>query len=179
MKWEQEDIVEYLVDSYCLHWKKYHEYQRNDNDVDSSYESAQLDYIFDLLKTITGGSPTDVADMIDEQLEGIITFDPQDNPELLKPYLGKSFYAAQDIYYCSYSDLLSTYDEDDATFLLQEVFGVDQFENEDRVYIPKGTKMTLISTGQNDASGWPVFEIHGFEFDFAGDAFKLKSMKED
>ena len=179
MKWEKEDIVEYLINDYCTHFNKYHHFQDNDDEVDANWESAVCDYIFDLLQKITEGSPTDVADMIDNVLEGVFEFDPQSDPALLKPYVGRSFYAAQDIYYCSYSDLLSTYDEDDATFLLQEVFGVDQFENEDRVYIPKGTKMTLISTGQNDASGWPVFEIHGFEFDFAGDAFKLKPCKEE
>ena len=172
MKWEKEDIVEYLVDSYCLHWEKYHKYQRNDNDVDSSYESAQLDYIFNLLQTITGGSPTDVADMIDEQLEGIITFDPQDNPELLKHYLGKSFYAAQDIYYCSIRDLEGLFDEEYIDILAEEVFDINSYTNE--VSIVKGTKMTLISAGADSPSGWPTFEVHGFEFDFAGDPFKLK-----
>lgn len=174
MKWEEEDIVEYLINDYCLHFNKYHQYLSNDNEVDSSYESAQLDYIFDLLQTITGGSPTDVADKIDERLEGVFEFDPQADPELLKPYIGKSFYAAQDISYFSVNDLYGTYDEDDINILLEEVLDVDPYN--DIVSIVKGTKMTYIG---NDDNGWPVFDIHGFEFDFAGEPFKLKPVKED
>lgn len=172
MKWEKEDIVEYLINSYCLHYNKYHDYQKNDNQVDADYESAQLDYIFDLIKTITGGSPTDVADMIDEKLEGIILFDPQDNPELLKKYIGQSFFAAQDIVYCSINDLNGMYDEEDLNILAEEVLDINSYTDE--VSIVKGTKMTYIANNDN---GWPIFEIHGFEFDFAGDAFKLKPIK--
>lgn len=177
--WNQQEFVDYLINDYCLHHKKYHHYQDNDNEVDMNYESGILDYIFDLIKTITGGTPTSVADMIDDKLEGVFSFDPNMDPSYLKAYVGKSFFAAQDIGYCSYSDLLSTYDEDDSAEILSNVMSVEHRDNTDYCYIPKGTKMTLISEGQKDGSGWPIFEIHGYEFDFAGAPFKLKPVKED
>lgn len=169
MKWEKEDIVEYLIQDYCTHFKNYHHFQENDNEVDANWESAVCDYIFDLLQKITDGSPTDVADMIDNVLEGVIVFDPQDNPDLLKKYIGQSFYAAEDIYYSAYRDLYNSFDEVDINYLMDEVLEMNV--HDDTVYIPKGTKMTYRG---DDANGWPVFDIHGFDFDFAGDAFKLK-----
>ena len=174
MKWEYEDIIESLQNDYVLHYKNRQHYLENDNEVDADWEGAVCDYIFDKLQEITGGTPTDVADVLQDMIDGVFVFNPQDHIELLKQYIGKSFYAAQDIYYCSYFDLLGSYDEEDVSIMLEEIFSVSHIDNEDMVYIPKGTKMTLISVGDPKASGWPTFEIHGEEFDFAGDPFKLK-----
>lgn len=171
MKWEQEDIVEYLVNDYCRHFKNREKYLRNDNQVDADWEAAVTDYIFSLLKTITQGSDNDVVTMLDEKLEGVFVFDPQDNPKFYKVEVNKDYFAAQDIYYCSINDLEGTFDEEDIDILAEEVLDINPYLGE--VYIPKGTRMTYLGSDPT-ASGWPTFSIHGFEFDFAGDPFKLK-----
>lgn len=166
MKWEQEDIVEYLINNYVLHWKNYKHYQANDDEDDARYESAKLDYIFDLLHTITGGSPTDIADMIDPYLEeGMIEFNPQTSVNTLE--VGTKVCVMHDIPYADYDSFCSMFDDDDLDELLNEVIDVGS----DMVYIPKGTYMTYKGCNIN---GWPTFEVHGFEFDFAGDPFKIK-----
>ena len=172
MKWEQEDIVEYLVNDYCRHFENREKYLKNDNQVDADWEAAVTDYIFSLLKTITQGSDNDVATMLDEKLEGVFVFDPQDNPKFYKVKVNKDYFAAQDIYYCSIEDLYGSFTEEEIDFLNEdEILDINSYSNE--VYIPKGTRMTYLGSDPT-ASGWPTFSIHGFEFDFAGDPFKLK-----
>lgn len=172
MKWEQEDIVEYLINDYILHYKNYHHHQDNDNEVDATYESAKCDYIFDLLKTITGGTPTDVADMIDDKMEGCLLFNPLDNPYTYGLRVGTKVCVCQDILYSDYNSFCSMFDEDDLNFLLQEAVEVAG----DNVYIPKGTYMIFKGRGE-DAGGWPVFELKGFDLDFGGDPIKIKVVK--
>lgn len=171
-KWTVDEVIKYLKDDYCRHYRNREKFLVNDNEVDADYESAQCDYIINLLKTLTEKSLNDIAEDLDELLEGVFIFDPQERVELLRQYEGKSFYAAQDILYCFSNDLSGLFDEDDIDYLLKEVLSINEYTGE--VYIPKGTKMTLISVGGDTPSGWPTFEIHGEEFDFAGDAFKLK-----
>lgn len=171
MKWEQEDIIEFLIDSYCSHYNHYHHFQRNDDEVDMAYESAICDYIFETLQTITGGTPGDVADMIDEVLEGIFLFDPQAKQTEWPILPNTVVYTAQDICYSDLDSFKASLDEEDFNWLAEEVFEIDY--NNKLVWIPKGTKMTFKGV-DNTCSGWPTFEIHGEDFDFAGDPFKLK-----
>ena len=169
MRWDHDDIVEHLLNDYCIHYNKRDKYLKNDNEVDADYEGAQCDYIFDLLVTITEGSPTDVADRIDDRLEGVFEFDP----EMPVASINKDYYSAQDILYSDYESFRSMFSDEDADFLLKEVMYVD---GDYDVYIPKGTRMTYKGPGK-DAGGWPIFDIHGFELDFGGAPFKLKGVE--
>lgn len=171
-KWTYEDVVDLLKQDYCVHYKNRQKFLENDNEIDSDYEAAQCDYIIRTLSTITQKSLNEVGYELDEMLEGVFTFDPQDNPDLLREYKGQTFYAAQDIYYCDVKDLNGMFDEEDIDILDSEVLDINEYTGE--VFIPKGTKMTCLGV---DFNGWPVFDIHGFEFDFAGSAFKLKPQR--
>lgn len=164
MKWEEEDIIESLQNDYVLHYKNHQHYLSNDNQVDADWEGAVCDYIFDKLKEITGGSDTDVADKLDEKIEGIIEFDPNDIPPIT---VGSKWYAAQDICYCHKDDLYFDIEGDEDWLEI----GDDGF-----VYIDKGTLMVYKGI-QPGAGGWPEFEVHGEDFEFAGDPFKIKPAK--
>lgn len=172
MKWEQEDIVEYLINDYILHYRHYHHHQDNDNEVDANWETAVCDYIFDLLQKITGATPTDVADIIDDKMEGCFLFNPQDNPYTYGLQVGTKVCICQDILYSDYDSFCSTFDEDEVNYLLENVVEVSG----DNVYIPKGTHM-IFKGVEPGGSGWPTFTIHDFEFDFAGDPIKIKIVK--
>ena len=167
MKWEFEDIVESLQNDYVIHYNNRQHYLENDNEVDADWEGAVCDYIFDKLREITGGAPTDVADALEDKIEGIFEFDPQQIPCLLT--VGKKYCLKSDILYSDYDSFAASYDGDDLDYLLNEVVEVSG----DDVYIPKGTHM--IYKGR-ESNGWPTFEIHGEEFDFAGYPFKLKKV---
>lgn len=170
MNWDKDDIIEYLTDEYCRHWNKRQDYLVNDNQVESEYELIICEYIFNLLKTITGGSPNDVADHLNDKLEGIFEFDPR------IPYgirEGKKVCLCSDVLYCDYPSFVSMFGEDTAQELLDDLFILEN----DEVYIPRGTYMTYKGCDPT-ASGWPTFEIYGEEFDFAGDPFKVKYVKD-
>ena len=164
MKWEEEDIIESLRNDYVLHYKNRQHYLANDNEFDANWEGAVCDYIFDKLKEITGGSDTDVADKLDEKIEGVIEFDPNDIPRIT---VGSKWYAAQDILYCPIDDLFFDLKGDEDWL---------EIDSKGDVYIVKGTLMIYRGI-QSGAADWPIFEIDGEEFDFAGDPFKIKPAK--
>lgn len=170
MKWEYEDIIESLQNDYVLHYKNRQHYLENDNEVDADWEGAVCDYIFDKLKEITGGTPTDVADRLQDLIDGVFEFDPQSEP----PYpltIGKKYCLESDILYSDYNSFACMFDEDDLNYLLEEVVEVSG----DNVYIPKGTHM-IYKGCERGGSGWPTFVIHDFEFDFSGDPIKLRKV---
>lgn len=173
MMWTKEDITQKLINDYCRHWNRREVFLKNDNQVDADWEMAVLDYIFDTLKDITGEPPSIVADMIDEYLEGIFTFNPAETayPELK---IGATYCLCSDVLYSDYPSFVSMFgDDDEAQDGINEYFEI----RDDEVWIPKGTYM-IYKGCEKDCSGWPTFEIHGEEFDFAGDPFKLKLVKE-
>lgn len=174
--WTTEDIIDKLIRDYCTHWHNYHHYQQNDNEVDANWESATLDYIFQLLQDVTEEGPTQVADRIDFVLEECFIFDPQDKLENLKQLLpvGTKVCVVKDIPYSDYDSFVSTEGEEIAKDLLSEdgIFCLDISTGD--VYIPRGTYMTYKGI---DKSGWPTFEIRGEEFDFAGTPFVLKKVE--
>ena len=177
MEWNLDEIITYLKNNYVTHYNLYHKYLTDGNEPDTNWESAVCDYIFDLLLTLTGKAPTEVADMIDDVIDKVFIFDPGDNPKNYKVEIGKDYFAWQDIYYSDYKSFLynlgldEEIDKDEIDDMFENIFGYN--EALDEVYIPKGTRMTYKGV-ECDRSGRPTFYIHGEELDFAGDPFKLK-----
>ena len=171
MNWDFDDIVQYLYDLYLRKFNRMKHFEKNDNDVDREYEMAQMDLIVDLISSFTQAGKQEIYERIDDLLEGVFLFDPQENPNFYLVKKGKSYQTLEDIYYSSLSDFVAIYEKDALDYLLKNIFVLNS-ENKE-VYIPKGTIMTYkgITPG---AGGWPTFEIKGEEFEFAGDAFKLK-----
>ncbi len=164
MKWEEEDIIESLIDDYCKHQKNYEIYSQLDNEVDANWESAICDYIFTKLQAITDATPTELADRLQDRMDGVIEFDPECPPKI---EVGSKWYTAQDILYC---------DKDDLYFDIEEDMHWLEVDSKGDVYIVKGTLMVYMGV-MDDAGGWPCFMIHNEEMDFAGDPFKIKPAK--
>lgn len=170
MKWSYEDIVEKLENDYVTHWHNYHYYGRNDNEVDMNWESAVCDYLFDLLKCITGASPTELADILEDKIEGVFLFDPQASCQQIID--GQKVCLMQDVYYTDYDSFRCMFEEEELDDLLQNVVYVD---GDNDVYLMKGTHMTYKGI-ERGAGGFPTFDVHGYEFDFAGNPFKIKKV---
>ena len=43
MKWEEDDIIEFLQNDYVRHFKNKQDFEKNDNEVDANYEDAELE----------------------------------------------------------------------------------------------------------------------------------------
>lgn len=171
--WDKDEIIQSLRNDYISHWRRKEHFERNDNDVDREYEIAVCDYIINKLATIEEKTLNEVAEEIDDILEGVFLFDPQDNPKYYPIKQGDKVCVVKDIYYNDYKSFVANEGEETAAELLDEdgIFVLDEYRDE--VYIPAGTYMTY--KGEDD-NGWPTFEIHGEPFDFCGEAFKLKKV---
>ena len=93
-----------------------------------------------------------------------VLFDPYD-PEKSGLNGGEIVELLEEVYYCDECDLDPEQESEYETAGLVKKDG-------DWV-VPAGTTMTLIFL-RGPGGGWPCFDINGSEFDFAGDAFKVK-----
>ena len=172
MNYDINDVKELLENMYVIKTRNLEHYERNDDEVDRDYTIAQMDLIVELLKEITGATQEEIYENLGDKIEGVFWFDPQTNdPEVLKA--GTKVCVMRPIDYCSQEDFVCIFGEETAKELLEEYLYLDP---DGDVYIPAGTHMTYKGCDPN-YNGWPVFDIHGEEFDFAGDALKLKLVK--
>ena len=170
MNYDINDVKELLENLYVIKNRNLQHYERNDDEVDRDYTIAQMDLIVELLQEITGATQEEIYENLGDKIEGVFWFDPQQpiDSQLLQP--GTKVCVMRPIEYCSYEDSVCILGKETADEMIEDYLYLEN----GMVYIPAGTHMTYKGC---EANGWPTFDIHGEEFDFAGDAFKLKLVK--
>lgn len=168
------DMKEYLINEYRFATKRKEQFDKNDDEVDSNYESGKMEALWDAMSFLFGVNIHEMEKIYDEEINPTYDFDPGEDPVKWPIVPGSKVELQTDIYYDDVEDWMLN-NECGKEAILAEGFLIKDKE----VVIPKGTVMTFKGV-EKDASGWPTFIIRGkvndYELDFAGDSFKVKPL---
>ena len=168
-----DEVKNYLFTEYKLCSRRKDHFDRNDDEVDSTYESGRCEAIWNALCFVYQVDSDDMEKIYEEHFNPCFEFDPckgsEEDEELIK---GRFVELLDDIDYCPLGDAILNWEESEES-LIDDGFKIEDGE----VIIPKGTIMKYMGTG--DAPGsWPEFKLRmkytDYDVDFAGDPFHIK-----
>lgn len=170
--WDKDEILQNLYNDYITHYWRIKHFERNNDDVLKENELAICEYILEKIATYENERTIDIYKKIDNVIQGVFVFDPQNDLRDFIVKAGFDYYASEDIFYSDYETFVDVFGEE-IDYLFEKIFSVNKDVR--CVYIPKGTKMTYKE--YDEKSRTAVFIIHGEEFAFREPSFKLKPAK--
>ena len=168
-----DEVKRYLFNEYKVYSHRKEHFDRNDNEIDSTYESGRMDVVWSTLCFIYQVDSKEMEKIYEEHFNPCFVFDPSagyENEDVLLK--GRFVELLEDVNYCPLEDAILDWEESEES-LLDDGFKIEDGD----VIIPKGTIMKYMGTGTTPGS-WPEFKLRmkytDYDVDFAGDPFKIK-----
>lgn len=166
-----DEVKNYLFNEYKLCSYRKSRFERNDNEVDSTYETGRCDALWEIMKFIHQVDSKKMEEIYDKYFDPYYRFDPGQNVEY-PLYKGRRVELLEDVVYEPIEDAIINLGEDEDDLL------AEGFKNKDGyLIIPAGTIMTYMGTGETPGS-WPEFKLRmkytDYDVDFAGSPFDIK-----